>query len=511
MRLPVCIPPSDPRTRLEMISWLTPAGARLEESDVFQVESERFERGAEILANLADPGSGFIRPEDIADVTLALPVDQRQDQFESVAIACLWLTGQSDNALKCQFPVYLLGQNFAEAKALLGLAPPSITQPVLKVLKFKDISKVVGRTTSAISAVRETIIAYFDFLFTAANSSRFETAVKAIRAAEPAARKSLLETITITAVRGSATASGGHEPEDALRLEMERWGLQRGHDFNTSDVSAMKLYEICGSMPSRSIEAKAKKSRAFDFVVPFAVPGLMPRLLVQGQFYAGDSGSVSHKNVDQTPTGRAAARDVVPDPVFAEFLDGAGYVTALANDARNLLAMVDTEGLIQLRTAPIRLRELLQRINLATPLEIAHAIWSSESCSEPEVQTKLEERYGAEEAARALERALATGFATRKPGGSLSVGEGFIEDALEYAVIDSIARSHLGQDPADPRPGLTVPGYGCEHSGVSEDAVLEHLEANLPSLSSPQVAGKESAIENALEAAIRRGVAKRVE
>ena len=62
------------------------------------------------------------------------------------------------------------------------------------------------------------------------------------------------------------------------------------------------LAELMGLIGATSASTGREKSRAYDFVLPFKTAGWKPSLFVQSQFYAGDSGSVSHKNVDQTST-----------------------------------------------------------------------------------------------------------------------------------------------------------------------------------------------------------------
>lgn len=78
---------------------------------------------------------------------------------------------------------------------------------------------------------------------------------------------------------------------------MTDWGLNAGTDFNTQDV---EVGEILGDLP---VDNKIKK-RKYDFIVPFQSRRLGAKVFIQSQFYAGDSGSVSHKVVDQTDSTR---------------------------------------------------------------------------------------------------------------------------------------------------------------------------------------------------------------
>ena len=115
-------------------------------------------------------------------------------------------------------------------------------------------------------------------------------------------------------------------------------------------------------MSNESATIGRRKTRAYDFVRPFNRPGWEQRIFIQCQFYAGDSGSVSHKNVDQTSTSRIKVRSQCAEPVFVEYVDGAGYFASLNGDLKNLLSMDDTTSFFQTRSAAIRLRREFQRI-----------------------------------------------------------------------------------------------------------------------------------------------------
>lgn len=98
------------------------------------------------------------------------------------------------------------------------------------------------------------------------------------------------------------------------------------------------------------------------------------KIFIQSQFYAGDSGSVSHKVVDQTDSSREVTIKKFPQAVFIEYLDGAGYFSALNGDLQRMLAKPTTKNFIQINSAPLKLRRELQGIDFITTLEIEHAI-----------------------------------------------------------------------------------------------------------------------------------------
>ena len=80
-----------------------------------------------------------------------------------------------------------------------------------------------------------------------------------------------------------------------------------------------------------------RKTRAYDFLLPYKTPGWKPSIFVQSQFYAGDAGSVSHKNVDQTKASRSSVLEVDSRAQFVEYLDGAGYFSSLNGDLKKII------------------------------------------------------------------------------------------------------------------------------------------------------------------------------
>lgn len=59
---------------------------------------------------------------------------------------------------------------------------------------------------------------------------------------------------------------------------------------------------------------------------------------------------------------RTATLKKYPDAVFLEYLDGAGYFASLNGDLRKMLAKPTTKDFMQIRTAPIKLRRELQKV-----------------------------------------------------------------------------------------------------------------------------------------------------
>lgn len=203
----------------------------------------------------------------------------------------------------------------------------------------------------------------------------------------------LLNSCTIFKVRGSVTASGGHIPEKILRKKLTILGMQPDVDFNMTDVEIGKQEVLEGSK-------RKKKTRAYDFVLPFETPNWenKPKLFIQSQFYAGDSGSISHKVVDQTMSSRQFTLRKYPHARFVEYLDGAGYYASLRGDLEHMLTFEDTASFFQVRTALVRLRRELQRISYLTPVEFEQCLLMSEDNNlEHIVDMLLNDGYSEEE------------------------------------------------------------------------------------------------------------------
>ena len=97
-----------------------------------------------------------------------------------------------------------------------------------------------------------------------------------------------------------------------------------------------------------TIDKKKVKTRAYDFALPYKLDQCPRQIFIQSQYYAGDSGSVSPKNVDQTTAARTAAKKIVgKDARFIEYVDGAGFFASLNGDLKSLLDMADTTSFIQ--------------------------------------------------------------------------------------------------------------------------------------------------------------------
>lgn len=185
-------------------------------------------------------------------------------------------------------------------------------------------------------------------------------------------------------------------------------------------------------------------------------------MFVQSQFYAGDSGSVSHKVVDQTDSSREVTLKKYPQAVFVEYLDGAGYFSSLNGDLRKMLAKPSTKNFIQITTAPLKLRRELQGINFLTTLEIEHAILMTGGKKDDVIEKLHNDGYSIDEINTALKAAIIS-----------SDRESIVR---KYCILDTIA--NYGQPiPADSTAGyLTVPGYSTYWGMLQADVIKRALE-----------------------------------
>jgi len=297
--------------------------------------------------------------------------------------------------------------------------------------------------------------------------------------------KDFLSPLVAFKVRGSVAATGGHDPEVLLRDRLIEWGLKTDVDYNPSDVTLATIKQILGidkPCSAKATDAKKVKSRAYDFVLPFKTPGTFRRVFVQSQFYAGDSGSVSHKNVDQTATSRNALRAISPDAVLVEYVDGAGYFSSLNGDLEKLLEMDGTE-FCQIRSTPIRLRRELQHVGFLMPLELQQATFRATDPTREKVATILaSEGYGEGEIARCLTDALERGL-IGEDGGKLTVPATERDKVRRYLLLDVAAIK--GEPPASETEPLTgalmVPGYGPFH-GIKLDELVKTAKSAAPGL-----------------------------
>ncbi|EBJ0531971.1 hypothetical protein DOF45_23525, partial [Salmonella enterica] len=244
----------------------------------------------------------------------------------------------------------------------------------------------------------------------------------------------LLNSCTIFKVRGSVSASGGHAPEKILRNKLYDIGLRPDIDFNIADVNI-------GEQEVVEEGKRRKKTRAYDFIIPFRIPSWEPKakLFIQSQFYAGDSGSVSHKVVDQTQSSRVFTLSKYPNARFVEYLDGAGYYASLRGDLEHMLSFNDTASFFQVKSILLRLRREFQVIKYLTPIEIEHSILT---CTDRKIDTfkanLISDGYPDDEVNRAVSVSLDLGFIEINEG-VVSISSKRLDISRRLLLLDIIA------------------------------------------------------------------------
>lgn len=481
--------------------WVTPSIVDIRGTDRFKLEMKRVVWVLDALtngghqeldttrfsANLVE--RVFVRLNQFEPAAEPTQLAELAEEFLASLSALLFLvTGKSDNNNKCQFPIYLRNQVGWETIPILRTKagkPFAIQSEIPRVLDSEAYMSRIARmyvaekheeSHASLKDVASTLLFQFvNSLLTDEPSRNQLTAFlnhykKSTEAKEDASV--LLTPLVMFQVRGSVAASGGHEPEELLRVQMTNWGMIQEIDFNINDVildvEAGKILELRGDV---SEEKKVKtKTRAYDFVLPFRTPNWHPMIFVQSQFYAGDSGSVSHKNVDQTISSRQNATRLSKKawpksapPIFLEYVDGAGYSASLNGDLKSLLSFQDTAGFFQVRSASIRLRRELQKIGFLTPFEIAHAVVRKTGKKADVVALLTNEGYSAAEIERTILVSITQGLVVLR-GGNLIVASGFMPAVRRHLILDLIACEGSKYLTLNGVTGVAlVPGYGPLH------------------------------------------------
>lgn len=462
MRLPEAASPLSLTDQLaEFDIWITPSLGEIRDTERFQKELASV---VTIFDALSESTAGFksvetCSPDAITEALLTLVMGKAPAAAAAIlrgAASVLFLTtGKSDNNAKCQLPLYLRDKakwatfptcRRRRRKPVVGHGP------LPRVLKANDYMALVAALSGDAEKQKMLLREFVQFLLGdrdyVAQLWSIGHSYVMLKAFDR--HRAILTPLVIFQVRGSVSASGGHAPEDKLRTRFDEWGLIRGVDYNVSDV--VVAAERSGGRV---------KTRAYDFVLPFQTPGWERRLYIQSQFYAGDSGSVSHKNVDQTSTSRTKAIEQNREATFVEYLDGAGYFSSLNGDLKTLLSMANTASFFQVRSAPIRLRRALQGVGFLTPLEVEQAVVRTDGSRNAITQRLVREGYRKEEVERCLtvcaERKAIDGEGTR-----LMLREDRRDIVRRYIVLDAIACFGSVPDQSTGKVSgyVFVPGYG---------------------------------------------------
>ena len=452
----------------EFDRWITPSLGDIKDSIEFSNILAELEDGFNSLScytnnfsNLETCTSYHISEK----ITFAIhKIADIRPHLTNVLNVILLSTGKTDNNLKCQYPIVLnrlyAGGNIPACRA--GKTT------LIKIPRVFDLNKVVSHF-EALSPYPEMLApqlkSYLDLLLSDEQyrARLYSLGISYHTLKEKGLGMNLLASIATFQSRGSITAKSGHKPERILRSYMTDWGLNAGTDYNTDDID---IYELLNLK-----KKKSDKARKYDFIVPFRSKSEGKKLFVQCQFYAGDSGSVSHKVVDQTDASRKQTQRVYPNAVFVEYLDGAGYFSSLNGDLKKMLAKKTTKSFFQVKTAPVKFRRELQEIAFLTPLEIEHAILAGNDSEAKLVDTLQRQGYDRNEISRCLDTCKQNnllGFEKNK----YIIKEERRDIAIKYCLLDCIANYGHAVNTDIEKGILFVPGF-YNHWGMSQTTLLD--------------------------------------
>jgi len=463
--------------------WVTPSLGEIRDTERYQQELAQLVDGFDVLRQATQDfvDEQACQPEKFVPalqrVVDKLPPVRSTELLNTIASALYLVTGKTDNNVKCQFPLYL--RDHARLTTLPIARKQGMSSiPLPRVLKAQRLMRIVAGLRDYPEHQIALLQRFIEFIISDESyiSQLWAIGHSYVALSSIGKGADLLSPLATFKVRGSVMARGGHDPEKILRERLTEWGLQAGTDFNEADVTPD---QVLGRSPDST--RTRRKTRAYDFVLPYRSWQEGSRLLIQSQFYAGDSGSVSHKNVDQTRSTRDATKEIIPDAVFVEYVDGAGYFASLHGDLRSLLAMPDTTSFFQIRTAPVRLRRELQAIGFLTPLEIEHAILRVGQEQRQVYGVLVQEGYSEDEIDRCLSQALQQALILQPGAEMMDIQPDRRPRCRRYALLD-MAAIHGQSLAANDIPGkLLIPGYGPFY-GLRQNDLIRLAIQEVPGL-----------------------------
>lgn len=513
---------------LEFDVWITPSLGEIRDTDRFREELASVVQTFESLGIASQQFKDVkdCQPSVIAEVfvriTRGKPADEAIQTLQSLASVLFLVTGKSDNNAKCQLPLFLRDRARWDTipSVRRGKGKQQLQNlPIPRELKAEKYLGIVASLGDYPDQQNRLLEQFISFLLSddACISQLWSVGYSYFMLKQFGKETDLLTPLVIFQVRGSVAASGGHDPEEMLRQRMIEWGIDAGTDFNSADVVLTEVLRLLASAsvvekiavepeettneateeegPAGAVKIIEEldesgtagkrvrvKTRAYDFILPYHVAGWQPQLFIQSQFYAGDSGSVSHKNVDQTSNSRAAVLGILKSPRFVEYVDGAGYFSSLNGDLKSLLNMPTTASFFQVRSAGIRLRRELQHVGFLILIEIEHAIFRTDGSPAEIRRVLIEEGYATGEIERGIKKCMGQGKLLLE-NERFSVSSSRRDTARRYFLLD-VAAIH-GAAPASPGDKLSgsllVPGYGPFH-GTKLDVLVTHALRLAPSL-----------------------------
>ena len=458
----------------EFDTWVTPSLGEIKDSPEFKQILSELEKGFDFLCLYTENFKNIAQCSGVHIASLAIQDSSLADfpsRLSSIIQVLLLSTGKSDNNLKCQFPIYLRQTLNGDLMPTENKAGDVVMLPIPRVLQAEHIiSRIVGFRYHPQYGER-LLALYLDFILgdTDYRGQLFFLGASYHTMKESGSGTRLLATLAIFQSRGALTAKSGHIPENILRGCMKEWGMIENMDFNTDDVD---IDDFFGTK-----KPKGAKVWKYDFVLPYKSRKEGKRLFIQSQFYAGDSGSVSHKVVDQTDSSRDYTLKKCHEARFVEFLDGAGYCSSLNGDLRKMLAKKTTNSFFQIRTAPIKLRRELQEIGFLTGLEVEHFMLKGLYRSEDIIQKLLADGYTQTE----IDEYFALHSPAVSPTGELLFPVERQAISLRYALLDLIAIHGHKIDQKRERGVYCIPGMR-QYWGLNQPDLILAFEQTFPAL-----------------------------
>ena len=455
--------------------WVTPSLGEIRDMPQFKVNLDDMKRGFEYLAQITNNFESIssCSSSAIAQNTTALiwghNDDEKQTILNCICGVLFLVTGKTDNNLKCQFPLLLRNVYGIFQYPQRNSSGSWVKKQIPRTLQFDAVAKIIIQANGKEDFQERFLESYFHLIISDEDYAKqlWSLGTAYYSQKQIGNEDALLSPIVVFQSRGSITATQGHIPETILRSYMTEWGLEAGSDYNTQDV---EIGQLLGDI---KVNPQIKK-RKYDFIIPYQSRGNGAKVFIQSQFYAGDSGSVSHKVVDQTDSSREVTLRKFPKAVFVECLDGAGYYSSLNGDLRKMLAKPSTKNFIQISSAPLKLRRELQGINFLTVLEIEHAILMTGGKRVDVIEKLQNDGYVVNEIATAIDAGIRNALLSDTE--PLTISRDRESIVRKYCLLDTIA-NYGHPIPADRITGfLIVPGYSTYWGLLQADVIKQALE-----------------------------------
>lgn len=216
--------------------WITPSLGEITDTDKFREELARVTRIFEELGQATENfcNESHCTPDAIARtftmIAAGMPTAERAELFKSLASTLFLVTGKSDNNSKCQLPLFL--RDVARWDTLPTVSHrggrTSIERvPLPRTIKSDDFMTLVAAIDSGIEETK-LLEPLLSFLLSGEDTIRqfwsLGFSFFALKTLGRGYERNLLSPLVIFKVRGSVSASGGHEPEAILRKAWRRGG-----------------------------------------------------------------------------------------------------------------------------------------------------------------------------------------------------------------------------------------------------------------------------------------------